>query len=257
MQPLNVTLVAGLPGVGKTTWIRQQLDELPESALYLALPSGTTPIDPTYLATELPSLTVLSDDQGWALRERAETGDAIYIELEFHLDLESLVLPVDMTQCQRIAIVPPGMKQTEWHQWADVVVVGNAIAASVPELQLWRSVLTGQVLDVASLDTFWYELIQGAYGKVHRAKGLFNSAEGGFMYLDFVAGIPNTQVIELDVPIWFDGRPDRFSGIEVVGTALEQSLILQTIKDCCLDDQAIAFYQQQIKDTLQSREQDL
>ncbi|MCY7393467.1 MAG: GTP-binding protein, partial [Leptolyngbyaceae cyanobacterium CAN_BIN12] len=121
--------------------------------------------------------------------------------------------------------------------------------------QIWRSLLTGQVLDLASLNTFWYELTHAAYGKLHRAKGIFDLADGRSMHFDFVAGLPKpdrpeTDRTELDLPLWIEGRPDRFGGIEVIGEALDQRAIAQTLTDCCLDDAAIAYYQAQISEAL-------
>ena len=54
---------------------------------------------------------------------------------------------------------------------------------------------------------------------------------------------------------WLEGRPDRFSGIEVVGWNLERKTIAQTVLDGCLSDGAIAQYQEQYK-ALMARETD-
>lgn len=107
------------------------------------------------------------------------------------------------------------------------------------------------MLDPASLNTFWYELTHGAYGTVQRAKGIFDVADGRSLYFDFVAGLAETTYLELNLPLWCNGRPDRFSGIEVVGEVLDQEAITETIKACCLEDHVIAYYQQRIKDSLE------
>jgi G3E family GTPase len=130
-------------------------------------------------------------------------------------------------------------------------VTGAEIGALLSQPHLWRSALPGQVLDSASLNTVWYELTQGAYGTIQRAKGIFDVADGRSLYFDFVAGLAEPTYLELNLPRWLNGRPDRFSGIEVVGEALDQEVIAQTLKDCCLEEQAIAYYQQQIKDSLE------
>ncbi|KAM3114315.1 hypothetical protein [Phormidesmis sp. 146-33] len=197
-------------------------------------------------------------------------GSAVYVELGFHIDLTSLILPDQMADCRRVAVLPPRTRHTEWHDWADLVVTGVETGAALSQPHLWRSVLSGQVLDLASLNTFWYELIKGAYGTVGRAKGIFDVADGrplrylrsSALHFDFVAGLAEPTYLELNLPRWLKGRPvsealrrNRFSGIEVVGEALEQSLIAQTIKDCCLNDQAIADYQKQIKDSLEPGEE--
>lgn len=160
-----------------------------------------------------------------------------------------------MANCKRVAVLPPGTRHTEWQDWADLVVMGVETGAALSQPHLWRSVLSGQVLDPVSLNTFWYELTHGAYGTVQRAKGIFDVADGRSLYFDFVTGLAETTYLELNLPRWLNGRPDRFSGIEVVGEALEQEAIAQTLRDCCLEEPAIAYYQQQIKDSLEPGEE--
>jgi hypothetical protein len=254
MKP-NITLVSGPSGTGKTTWIRQQVNSAAETAVYLNLGSGNTPIDSTYLATEVAGLTVLPVEQLTDFLAQPLVGSAVYVELGFHIDLTSLILPDQMADCQRVAVLPPGTRHTEWHGWADVVVAGVEPGVALSQPHLWRSVLSGQVLDPASLNTFWYELTNGAYGTVQRAKGIFDVADGRSLYFNFVAGLAETTYLELNLPRWLKGRPDRFSGIEVVGEALEQEAIAQTLEDCCLEEPAIAYYQQQIKDSLEPGEE--
>lgn len=83
-----------------------------------------------------------------------------------------------------------------------------------------------------------------------RAKGIFDVADGRALYRTFVDGQPELDDLELNLPRWTQGRPERFSGLEVVGQGLDQSAIAQTIQDCCLNEQAILYYQQQVKDLL-------
>ncbi|MBG0744692.1 MAG: GTP-binding protein [Cylindrospermopsis raciborskii KL1] len=250
MQSFNITLVSGPPGVGKTTWIRQQLNAS-KTAVYLNVGSENTPIDTTYLATEVAELTVLPLEQLTDFLAQPLVGSAVYVELGFQIDLTSLILPDQMADCKRVAVLPPGNRQTEWHRWADVVVTGIETGVALSQPHLWRSVLSGQVLDLASLNTFWYEMTNGAYGTIQRAKGIFGVADGRSLYFDFVAGLAKTTYLELNLPLWLNGRPDQFSGIEVVGEMLDQEAITQTIKDCCLEDHVIAYYQQQVKNSLE------
>lgn len=253
MQP--ITLVAGTAGSGKTTWIRQQLSD-DSAALYLCPSADSVPIDATYLATELPALNCLNDSQWPELLSRVTAGQKAYIELGFHLDLTALALPVDPTQCRRVAVLPPSADQTEWLDWAGAIVIGSETTNGVgsgPEsrqiAQLWRAPLSGRVLDIASLNTFWDELTQAAYGQIQRAKGIFEVEDGRAVYYSFVAGQPNEQ-IELNLPRWLEGRPERFSGIELWGDPV-QADIIQTLADCCLEDDVIAYYQAQVKAVMQ------
>lgn len=248
MQTLDITLVTGPSGAGKTTWIQQQIHSIADSALYLNLGADADSVDSTYLAAEVPGLKVLSITQLADFLAHPIPRAAIYLELGFHIDLTSLILPDQMADCRRVAVLSPGTRHTEWHDWADETVTGIEAEFTLQQPHFWRSALSRQVLDPASLNTFWYELTNGAYGVVQRAKGIFDMADGRSLYFDFVAGLPATPHLELNLPLWLNGRPDRFSGIEVVGEALEQETIAQTIKECCLEDHVIAYYQKQMRE---------
>ena len=54
----------------------------------------------------------------------------------------------------------------------------------------------------------------------------------------------------LNLPRWLNGKPDRKSGFEIVGSNLDKSEIVQTIEDCCVPESAINYYQQQVKESL-------
>jgi len=95
------------------------------------------------------------------------------------------------------------------------------------------------------------ELTGDAYGQVQRVKGIFELPDGRAFYVDFVEGLPGIEYTELSIPRWLEGRPDRFSGIEVVGWNLEQKIIAQTLLAGCLSDGAIAHYQEQYKALIQ------
>lgn len=252
MSSVPITLVAGPSGSGKTTWIHQRL-AVQESAVYLALGSEAS-IDGSYLSVEYPGLQVLHESPelpvARTVLEQVSAGLNVYIEIGFHVDLDLLHLPFKADLCQRVAIVPSGIQEPDLENWADEVVPGAASYGVTDATQLWRSPLTGQILDPASLDTFWYELTQGAYGSVHRAKGIFDLVDGRAFYFNYVKGFPKTQYVELKVPRWAEGRPTRFSGVEVVGSGFDPKGIAATLTDCGLEDAAIAYYQAQIKESL-------
>ncbi|PSB02558.1 GTP-binding protein [Merismopedia glauca] len=257
MPSLNVTLVSGAPGAGKTTWIRQQAEAEAGAVVYVNVGSGETSVDSTYLAAEATKLVVLQigqlsdflkDPSVQIAQKIAEC--AVYIELGFHIDLYSLVLPENIANCRRVVLLSPEAPQSEWHKWADIVVAGAETRINLSSPHFWRSPLTGQVIDFNSLDTFWYELTAGAYGTIQRAKGIFDISDGRSLYFDFAARERDIGSLELNLPRWLDGRPQRFSGIEIVGEGLDSEAIAQTLESSCLEDRAIAYYQQKIKESL-------
>jgi hypothetical protein len=252
MPSVPITLVAGPSGSGKTTWIHERLSSQ-EAAAYWSLGSADL-VDNRYLSVEFPGLQVLHESPeqllSRAVFECVSAGLNIYIEIGFHVDLCGLVLPCEADLCQRVVLLPAGVQEPELEQWADVRVPSSESYGVVNATQLWRSPLTGQILDPTSLDTFWYELTQGAYGAVQRAKGIFDLVDGRAFYFNYVKGFPNTQYVELKVPRWFEGRPQRFSGIEVVGEQFDQKGVASTLGDCGLEDAAIPYYQAQIKASL-------
>jgi hypothetical protein len=149
-----------------------------------------------------------------------------------------------------IAILPLYLQDSEYHTWAKEIIPGAAIDTNITPTQLWRVPTTGQVIDEDSLHEFWYEITHGAYGQVSRAKAIFDVADGRSLYADFTLGVPATNFLELDLPCHLEGRPQRFSGIEVSGQNLDEAAMRQTLEDCCLSDAAIWQYQQQVKQIL-------
>ncbi len=247
MNKSSVIAVAGAAGVGKTTWITQQLSIASGQSLYFCPKTDDTPIDSTHLATDFPQLAVLADEQAAQL-QRLDANTTVYIEVGFHLSLKTAESLLTGLNVQKIAIVIPDSLNTEWHHWADTIEIGQALSPTISQ-DLWRSNLTSQVLDPASLDVLWYELTNGAYGSVQRVKGIYDLADGRSFYFDFVAG-QESNYQELNLPPWLKGRPRRFSGMEVIGVNLDRDAIGDTLRDCCLSAEAIAYYQEQNKQSL-------
>ena len=150
----------------------------------------------------------------------------------------------------RVAIIPKDTDSEELKTWADEIIPGNNITKTTQALQIHHGVLTGEILDMNSLATFWLELTQGAYGEVVRAKGIFDLVDGQIYYGDFTPEKSELEFKPLNLPRWLDGKPERKSGFEIVGSNLDKDEIAQTIEDCCVPESIINYYQQQIKESL-------
>ncbi|MCG5056670.1 MAG: GTP-binding protein [Limnoraphis sp. WC205] len=235
-----IIAVTGPPGAGKTHWIREQISQTQQQVRYFNPGEGSVVIDGTCIASDFPEVEILTEGQEFELFN-PEPKLTTYIELPWHLDLSS---------------VQPLLEQLN----AKSVVIGNEnIVESLTEIhtsqvQIHRSLLSGEILDWSSLAVFWFELIKGAYGEVIRAKGIFDIVSGESIYGDFVAGTMNQEFVALDVPLWLAGRPQRFSGLEIVGFDLNKAELSQTLKDCFLPESQISYYQQQIQTSLETEE---
>lgn len=251
IQPI-ITVVAGPSGSGKTTWICQQTRLIASSqknVLYFSPGSGI-PIDQSHIATEFPTVKVFSDGQEVEFLNQLAAADAVYIELGFYLELEVIAQILDNLPYHAIAVIPPHLKDSEWHSWATEIVPGAAAQTSLAQAHLWRASSTGQVIEENSLEDFWYEMTHCAYGSVARVKGIFNVADGRSLYADFVAGVAESDFVELNLPRHLEGRQERFSGLEVLGENLDEASLRQTLLDCCLSEAAILYYQEQAKQLL-------
>lgn len=247
--------VSGPPGSGKTQWIRECLAKSDgQPSRYFSPQTDSMPIDSICMDTEFSQVEIIGPTKEGNLFDASEA--ATYIELPWHLDLSSIEPQLQKLNCHRVAVLPSGSSDKEWQTWADEVVLGNTarVRESPRSLtnppQVDRGLLRGEILDFASLAVFWFELIQGAYGEVIRAKGIFDIISGESIYGDFVAGTVNREFIALELPRWLDGRPQRFSGLEIVGWDLNREAIAQTIQDCSVPEAHIAQYQEQMKQSL-------
>ena len=229
-----IIAVTSPPGAGKTHWIHQQLAQ-----------TDSVPIDAIYLQSEYPQLKL------YRTGEEAELDKTItYLEIPWYLDLAGIEPLLQTFNSHRVAIIPEDTNGTELETWADEIIPGDIIAKPTTALQIHRGVLTGEILDFDSLATFWLELTQGAYGNVVRAKGIFDLVDGQIYYGDFRLGKSELEFKPLNLPRWLNGKPDRKSGFEIVGSNLDKAEIAQTVRDCCLPESAINYYQQQIKESL-------
>lgn len=244
----TVIAVAGPSGSGKTTWISQAIKEHGHNCIYWCPGCGEMPVDLVRIGYCYPRVQVLSESQ-IPLLSVLPQDTVIFLEIAFHLDLN---LPfLSNLPCHRVAVLPADGGHSQWQTWADQLIFSNGFTEGeytvTNPTNLWGTALKGQVFDPASLDELVREITEGAYGNVQRLKGIFEIPDGRAFYLDFVQGREEIEYEELPIPQWLEGRPDRPSGIEVVGWQLNQAEITQTLLDSCLSEAAIEHYQQQYR----------
>ncbi|WP_414620359.1 GTP-binding protein [Calothrix sp. CCY 0018] len=247
-----INVVAGPAGSGKTAWIHQQIQDTAvedENIIYFSPGTGKVSIDKNRIAADFPKIKVFSDTQEVDLLKAITEAKAVYIELGFYLQLSTNTTILNNLSYRAVAILPAHLPDSEYHVWADEIILGVR-AQTILSSHLWRLATNTQVIDEDSLTEFWYELTHGAYGHVTRAKAIFDVNDGRSIYCDFVAGVPQAGFLELNLPRHLEGRPGRFSGIEVVGENLHEDALKQTLSDCFLSDSLIKQYQQQVKQML-------
>ena len=180
----------------------------------------------------------------------------IYIEIPEYIDIKNIPAFFDSLNAEKIAIVHNTESPERWQKLADNIIVNehinieNESQFSFANLQIHRAGLTKEILDFNSLETFWQELLGGAYGEILRAKGIFNIMDGQCIYADYLQNAISQNFRPLNLPLSLDGRPTHFSGLEIIGSNLEKEAIAKTIGYFCLPDDIVNFYQEQVKQSL-------
>lgn len=250
-----ITAVMGNFGVGKTHWIKEKIKQYNEDGFYFSPKTQTFPLDGAFLQSFFPDLSITDLESPMELVTLGQKNN-IYLEIPEYLDLKAILPLLLALNCQKVAIVSKDENQEKWRGLTDKIIVNqkliiNNYLDSFSNLQIHRAGLTQEVLDFASLETFWQELIQGAYGDILRAKGIFNILDGQCIYGEFLQNGYQPEFYPLNLPLSLDGRPTHFSGLEIIGCNLEKQTIADTLGDFCLPDDAVNYYQQQVKETLE------
>lgn len=110
-------------------------------------------------------------------------------------------------------------------------------------LQSWSLILDNSVWDPASLSSFWFELVNGAYGDVYRAKALMNLPDGRAFFCSWMVSQEGSQFLPLQTIAPPDGRSDRLSRLVVQGKDLDPAAIEATVTDCLLSDAVLELQQ--------------
>ena len=119
------------------------------------------------------------------------------------------------------------------------------------QLEAWHLTLQGCVWDPNSLSSFWFELVNGAYGDVYRAKALMNLPDGRSFFCNWMVSQESSQFLPLEAVEPLTSRPNRISHLVVQGKALDHAGIQSTINDCLLADDVLEMQQAQLREQQQ------
>lgn len=91
---------------------------------------GSGSVDQAQIAYRFPGVHLLPEHQTPQIFADLPAQALVYLELGFHLDLTSPSLA--SLPCQRVAVLPAGLKESDWHDWADEVIPGNDLTVPAP-----------------------------------------------------------------------------------------------------------------------------
>jgi hypothetical protein len=242
-------LISGPPGCGKTSWILNQIQNhsapcgylrlagYPDEGLSQARDGG---IDLAFLLDQCPGLLDLSDpDQALAPHP---AGLLALIELpQFHPPVQVGLAGVDrrvMPQLQALHL----SVDCHLHFGRDSELPRQD-TLDFSHLLAWSLNLNSSVWDPASLSSFWFELVNGAYGDVYRAKALMNLPDGRAFFCNWMVSREGSQFLPLQTIAPPDCRPDRLSRLVVQGKDLDPAAIEAAVGDCLLSDAVLELQQ--------------
>jgi hypothetical protein len=242
-------LISGPPGCGKTSWILSQLQRHDGACGYLRLAGFADEglqqardggIDLTFLQDQCPGLLDLGDPD-FSLAPHPDSLLALIELPQFHSPDQAGLAGTDRRIIPELHALPL-QPDRHLHFGRDPELPSqDTLDFSV--LTSWSRTLTGGVWDPASLNSFWFELVNGAYGDVYRAKAVMNLPDGRAFFCNWMVSQSGSQLLPLHSVAPPQGRPDRLSRLVVQGRNLDPAGIEATIDDCLLSDAVLELQQ--------------
>jgi len=248
-----VCLVSGPPGCGKTSWALQTLQSHQGTCAYLRL-AGDSPegleqgrdsgIDQAWLQDQIPTLQSAQNSEHSQDNKAVDQLTVIEVQ-QFrrpeHEGIDGYGAEV-LAQLESLQLQP-----TQTLHFGRDPELPSQDTLDFSRLEAWHHSLSGCVWDPDSLSSFWFELVNGAYGDVYRAKALMNLPDGRSFFCNWMVSQQGSQFLPLNSTAAPNGRPSRTSELVVQGKALNPAGIQSTINDCLLTDEVLEMQQQQLR----------
>ena len=245
----QVWLISGPPGCGKTNWILSEIKKHGGSCGYIRLSgfseksleqANSSEIDFVFLKDQIPQLIDLSKFSDHLFSD--QNNSLIFIELsQFYLPNQSGLAGIDpriISQLESLKLLPD--KYLHFGRDTELPINDTLDFTKIESLSIS---LRESVWDPTSLNTFWFELVRGAYGDVYRAKALLNIPDGRSMYFNWIVSQPGSQFLQLNDIAPPKGRPQRISQLVIQGRNLEFTRIKSTINLCLINDSVLEMHQ--------------
>jgi hypothetical protein len=210
-----------------------RLDGLSHEGLEAGLNAG---IDRTWLIDQIPQLQDVSLN---GLQDSPPSDDCLVLveAQQFKPSSTSVVEAIDpriQEQLDRFNLSP----DKTWLFGRDSDLPQQDTLAFT-QLEAWNLDLQGCVWDPNSLSSFWFELVNGAYGDVYRAKALLNVPEGGSYFCNWMVSQQGSQFLPLQILESTSEKPIRTSHLVMQGKSLNSVAMKATINDCILEDDSL------------------